>query len=228
MARTKVRKWLAELFGTFTLVFTGTGAIVVNEISGGTVTHVGIALTFGLVVLALIYSLGEVSGCHLNPAVTLGFLASGRLAWQSVFPYLVAQILGATLASLALHWMFPENLGLGATLPAGPSLQSFFLELILTLFLMFVILSVSTGSKEKGLMAGVAVGAVIALEALLGGPISGASMNPARSFGPALVTGNFHHLWLYLTAPILGAGVAVIFCKLIHPKDCCSNGVVEE
>lgn len=221
------RKWMAELFGTFVLVFAGTGAIVTNEFSGGTVTHVGIALTFGLVVLALIYALGDVSGCHLNPAVTLGFLVAGRFGPRSVIPYLGAQFLGATLASLALHLMFPDNQNLGATLPVGSSLQSFAMEFFLTLFLMFVILSVSTGSKEKGLMAGVAIGSVIALEALFSGPISGASMNPARSLGPALVSMKLHQVWIYLVAPILGAGCAVLLCRVIHHPDCCSNTVTE-
>lgn len=213
-------QFVAELVGTFFLVFAGTGAIVVNEVSGGTVTHVGIALTFGLVVLSLIYALGDISGCHLNPAVTLGFLCAGRFSRHSVLPYLSAQFLGATLASLSLRLMFPENSGLGATQPAGHLLQSFGMEFLLTLFLMFVILSVSTGAMEKGMMAGVAVGSVIALEALFAGPVSGASMNPARSLGPALVSGNFQHVWIYLTAPVLGAIAAVVLWRLIHQPEC--------
>src|SRR5579859_7918969 len=153
-----MRALTAEFFGTFTLVFAGTGAITINEVTGGTVTHVGIALTFGLIVLALIYALGEVSGAHLNPAVTLGFLLARRFPGRDVLPYVVSQCGGALLASVCLRLMFPGNLGLGGTQPAGPALQSFALEVILTLILMFVILSVATGSKEKGVMAGVEIG----------------------------------------------------------------------
>src|SRR5262245_45961567 len=183
-----MRKYAAEFFGTFVLVFAGTGAIVIDEVSGGKVTHVGVALTFGLVVLALVYALGENSGAHLNPAVTLGFALARRFSAQSAVPYVLSQCGGALLASLCLRLLFPDNQGLGGTRPAGLPLQSFALEVILTLILMFVILSVATGSKEKGVMAGVAVGAVIALEAMFAGPVCGASMNPARSLAPAIVS----------------------------------------
>jgi aquaporin NIP len=216
MTTNERRKLSAELFGTFALVFAGTGAIVINEVSGGTVSHIGIALTFGLIVLAMIYSVGDVSGCHLNPAVTLGFFLARRFDGRSVIPYIVSQCLGAILASMTLRLMFPAAATLGVTLPAGSTLQSFVLEFILTLILMFVILSVSTGSKEKGMLAGVAVGSVIALEALFAGPISGASMNPARSFAPALISFRFDALWLYLTAPILGAAASVIVFRSVH------------
>src|SRR5262245_29123978 len=218
-----MQKLAAEVFGTFALVFAGTGAIVVNDVSCGTVTHVGVALTFGLVVLAMIYALGDVSGCHLNPAVTLGFLAARRFQVHRVVPYITCQCLGAVLASGALRVMFPSHSTLGATLPAGAAVQSFVLETILTLMLMFVILSVSSGAKEKGVLAGVAVGAVIALEAMFAGPISGASMNPARSLAPALVAGRLEHLWVYITAPILGAGLAVVICSVVHGPRCCSS-----
>src|SRR5262249_402826 len=150
---------------TFVLVFTGTAAIVVNDVHGH-VTHVGISLVFGLIVLALIYALGDVSGAHINPAVTLGFAAARRFPLRSIVPSIVSQCSGALLASLLLRLLFPEHAGLGATRPAGPAWQSFVLELFLTLLLMVVVLAVSTGAKEKGIMAGVAVGAVIALEAL--------------------------------------------------------------
>jgi MIP family channel proteins len=221
-----MRKLAAELFGTFALVFAGTGAIVANDVSGGAVSHVGVALTFGLIVLAMIYAVGDVSGCHLNPAVTLGFFAARRFPARSVLPYVAAQCAGAGLASLALLAMFPGHPTLGATLPSGTASQSFVMEVILTLILMFVILSVSSGAKEKGLLAGVAVGAVIALEALFGGPVSGASMNPARSLAPALVSGNLNHLWVYLFAPVLGAGVGVLTCVCIQAPGCCRR--VEE
>ena len=216
-----MRKFAAELFGTFALVFAGTGAIVSNDMSGGTVSHVGIAFTFGLIVLAMIYSLGDVSGCHLNPAVTLGFFFARRFEGRLVAPYIVSQCIGAILASLTLRLMFPTSSTLGATTPSGNAIQSFVMEAVLTLILMFVILSVSTGSKEKGILAGVAVGAVIALEALFAGPISGASMNPARSFAPALVSLRFDFLWIYLIAPILGAIASVFACRFIHEPSCC-------
>lgn len=216
MSALRQRQFAAELFGTFVLVFCGTGAIVINDVSGGTVMHVGIALTFGLVVLALIYALGEVSGCHLNPAVTLGFVVARRFPVGLAMPYVASQCTGAILASLTLRLLFPDQGTLGVTFPAGPAAQSFVLEFLLTLFLMFVILSVSTGSKEKGAMAGVAVGAVIALEALFAGPICGASMNPARSLGPALVSRHLEHLWVYLTAPVLGACVGVGIYQFIY------------
>jgi aquaporin NIP len=216
-----VNKLAAEFFGTFTLVFAGTGAIVINDVTGGAVTHVGIALTFGLVVLAMIYTVGDVSGAHLNPAVTLGFFVAGRCKLATVLSYIASQLLGATGASLLLRILFPQNATLGITLPAGSVLQSFVLEAVLTFILMWVILSVSTGAKEKGITAGVAIGSVIGLEAMFAGPISGASMNPARSFGPALVSMHFENLWIYLVAPVLGALLAVPVCRLICPEKCC-------
>ncbi|WP_425618906.1 MIP family channel protein [Anatilimnocola sp. NA78] len=204
-----MNKAVAEIIGTFALVFAGTGAIVSNEVSGGTVTHVGIALTFGLVVMAMIYALGETSGAHLNPAVTFGFWISKRLPTRDLPLYLVSQLTGALLASACLRVLFWSHPTLGATLPAGSHLQSFFLETILTALLMLVILCVASGSKEKGVMAGIAVGGVVALEAMFAGPISGASMNPARSLAPALLTGRFAEIWIYIAGPLLGAAVAV-------------------
>jgi aquaporin Z len=221
-----MRKLAAEFFGTFALVFAGTGAIVIDEVSGGKVTHVGVALTFGLVVLALIYAVGDNSGAHLNPAVTLGFLLARRFPGRDVL-YAASQCGGALLASVCLRLMFPDNAAEGGTTPAGPPLQSFTMEVILTLVLMFVILSVATGSKEKGVMAGVAVGAVITFEALFAGPISGASMNPASSLAPALVAGRLGSLWVYLTAPFLGAGLAVLSCRCVQEKPCCCTPVRE-
>ena len=216
-----MQKPVAELFGTFFLVFAGTGAIVINDASNGVVTHVGIALTFGLVVLALIYALGDVSGAHFNPAVTIGFWAAGRFPARSVPTYVASQSAGALLASLLLRWLFPAHGTLGTTQPAGTAGQSFVLEIILTLFLMLVILSVSTGAKEKGITAGIAVGSVIALEALFAGPITGASMNPARSLGPALVSAQLGNLWIYLAAPVLGALLAVLSCRCVQEEGCC-------
>jgi len=221
------KKYIAEVLGTFCLVFSGTGAIVINDVSGGSVTHVGVALTFGLVVMAMIYAIGDVSGAHLNPAVTLGFWFSKQFPGRSVIPYVVSQCLGAFLASGLMRAMFLTHATLGATRPAGPAWQSFVLEVVLTAILMFVILAVSSGAKEKGLMAGIAVGGVIGLEALFGGPICGASMNPARSLAPAVVSGNLTGLWIYLTSPLLGAAVGVVCCRLVHPPGCCAIQAAE-
>ncbi len=220
----RMRKLAAELLGTFFLVFAGTGAIVVNDVSHGAIAHVGIALTFGLVVLALIYALGDVSGAHLNPAVTIGFVVARGFPVRTAVGYVVAQCVGAILASGCLRLLFPDHATLGATIPAGSDGQSFVFEILLTFFLMFVVLSVSTGAKEKGMMAGVAIGAVIALEAMFAGPICGASMNPARSLAPALVSGHLESLWVYLTAPILGALLAVGGCVCIRGPGCCCPG----
>jgi aquaporin NIP len=215
------KKLAAETLGTFALVFAGTGAIVVNDVTGGTVSHVGVALTFGLIVLAMIYALGDVSGAHLNPAVSLGFFVARRFEGRLVMLYVASQCAGAVLASLCLRLLFPNHASLGETVPAGDAMQSFVLEVILTFLLMFVILSVSTGAKEKGLMAGVAIGSVIGLEALFAGPISGASMNPARSLAPALVAWRLDHVWVYLIAPMLGALLAVAACRCVQDEGCC-------
>jgi aquaporin NIP len=214
------QKLIAEALGTFTLVFAGTGAIIVNQVTSGAITHAGIALTFGLVVLAMIHTFGDVSGAHLNPAVTTAFAAAGRFPWREVPGYLGAQSLGALAASGLLRFLFPEATTLGATLPAGPPMQSFVLEVVLTSILMLTILSVSSGAKEKGITAGIAIGAVIGLEAMFAGPICGASMNPARSFAPALFSGSLEHLWIYLTAPTLGALLAIPLCKATRSPDC--------
>ena len=203
-----MKKLLAEFLGTFCLVFAGTGAIVIDETTNGAVTHVGISLTFGLIVMAMIYALGEISGAHLNPAVTLGFTFARRFRVKDLPGYMIAQMLGAMAASVVLHILFPSNESLGMTQPTGSAWQSLVLETILTFMLMLVILSVATGSKERGVMAGVAIGGVVALEALFAGPISGASMNPARSLGPAIVSGHIASIWIYLVAPFAGAAAA--------------------
>lgn len=210
-----MNRLFAEAFGTFCLVFAGTGAIIVNQVSGGTVTHVGVSMTFGLVVMAMIYGLGDISGAHLNPAVTTGFWLARRFPGRDIPGYLLAQALGAFAASGLLRLLFPTHETLGATVPAGPAWQSFVLEVVLTFILMAVILAVSSGPKEKGLMAGIAVGGVIGLEALFAGPISGASMNPIRSVAPAAVSGHMGTVWIYIAAPALGAALAVPFHRVI-------------
>jgi aquaporin NIP len=211
----KLDRLTAEAFGTFCLVFAGTGAIVSNDVSGGAITHVGIALVFGLVVMAMIHTVGDISGAHLNPAVTIGMCSAGRLPAAAVLPYLASQAAGAFAASGLLRLLFPQHPSLGATVPAGPAWQSFVLEAVLTFILMVVILRVSSGPKERGILAGITVGAIIGLEALFAGPISGASMNPIRSLAPAAVSGELTSLWVYLTAPVVGALVGVAAHRLL-------------
>ncbi len=212
-------KLLAEFLGTFTLVLAGTGAIVVNQLNGGVITHSGIALTFGLVVLAMIYTFGDISGAHLNPAVTMGFFLARRMPAGRVIPYSLAQTSGGIAASGVLHFLFPASQTLGATLPSGSAVQSLVLECILTFVLMLVILRISTGAKEKGITAGIAIGAVIALEAMFAGPVSGASMNPARSLAPALVSWHWDHLWLYVAGTFAGAALAVPVSQMLGAAD---------
>src|SRR5436189_5262117 len=206
------KKLVAEFLGTFCLVFAGTGAIVIDSVTGGAVSHVGVALTFGLIVLAMIYTIGDISGAHINPAVTIGFFAARRFEARSVFPYVISQCAGALVASIALRCLFPQSAMLGATMPAGSAIQSFVLEMILTALLMFVILSVSTGAREKGITAGIAVGAVIGLEAMFAGPICGASMNPARSLAPAIVSIHLQSRWIYLLGSTFGAFAVHLAC----------------
>jgi aquaporin NIP len=218
-----MKRLFAEFLGTFILVFAGTGAIVINQTTGGVIGHAGIALVFGLVVLAMIYTFGDVSGAHLNPAVTIGFAVAGRFPLKEIPGYITSQLGGAFAASGLLKILFPANATLGATLPADTVTQSFILEIILTAILMLVILSVSTGAKEKGVTAGIAIGAMIALEAMFAGPICGASMNPARSLAPAIISGNLQHLWLYPAATILGAIIAVPLCIGTRESGCCGG-----
>ncbi len=203
-----MKRYLAEAIGTFALVFCGTGAIIVNQQSGGVIGHAGVAATFGLIVTAMIYTFGRISGAHFNPAVTIAFSLAKLFKWKEVPAYITAQLAGAFFASLLLKFLFPTNETLGTTLPAGTQMQSFILEIVLTFFLMLVILFTSQGSKEVGLMAGIAIGATVLLEAMFAGPICEASMNPARSIAPAVISGHLAALWLYIAAPILGAGLA--------------------
>lgn len=209
-----MNKYLAEFIGTFALVFTGTGVIIINDLTNGVVSHVGISLTFGLVVMTMIYAVGNISGAHLNPAVTIGFWAARIFPGRQILPYVISQCVGAILDSITLSFLFIHPT-LGATIPSGTAMKSFALEIILTFFLMFVILNVATDAKEKGLMAGVAIGAIVAIDALLGGPVSGASMNPARSMAPALISGRIENLWIYLTAPVASSSLAVFVCRYL-------------
>lgn len=213
-----MRKYLAELLGTFALVFCGTGAIVINQETSGAISHVGIAITFGLIIMSMIYALGNISGAHLNPAVSFAFFLSGRFAGKEVLPYFLSQLSGAFLASLTLRYLFPANELLGSTLPSGSASQSFILEFLLTFFLMLVIINVATGSKEQGMFAGLAIGSTVLLEAMFAGPVCGASMNPARSLAPAIVSGHTEHLWVYLTATTAGAVLAIPAWKYLSSK----------
>ncbi len=210
-----MRNYVAELIGTFALVFCGTGAIIIDQQSGGSVTHVGVAITFGLIVMSMIYSLGGISGAHLNPAVSIAFTIAKRFPLRLLPGYIASQLAGAILASFTLKLLFTTSQRLGATLPAGTEMQSFILELILTFFLMLVIINVAVGSKEQGMFAGLAIGAVVGLEAMFAGPVCGASMNPARSIGPAIASGHLEHLWIYLVAPIAGAVTAIPIWKYL-------------
>ncbi len=210
-----MKKYTAEFIGTFILVFCGTGAMIIDETTRGAVTHVGVAITWGLIVMALIYSLGEISGAHINPAVTIAFAAAKQFPAKQVFPYIASQIAGALTASIVLKLIFPSSVFLGSTLPANNALQSFVLEVILTFILMLVVFQVATGSKEQGLFAGAAIGSVVLLEAMFAGPVCGASMNPARSLAPAIISGHTEFLWIYLTAPFPGALLALFIHQIL-------------
>jgi len=218
-----MKKYISEFIGTFSMIFCGTGAMTVNEVTGGEVTHVGIAITWGLIVMAMIYAFGETSGAHFNPAVTIAFAFAKKFAWKEVPKYIIAQIVGAFAASLVLWFLFPTSETLGATIPTVGVWRAFVLELLLTFFLMVVIINVSTGSKEMGIIAGIAIGGVVLLEAMFAGPITNASMNPARSIAPNIVSGNIEGLWLYILAPIIGAILAVVSCRLIKEDNCCDE-----
>jgi len=209
-----MKKYLSEIIGTFSMIFCGCGAMVINDFTGGIITHPGVAITWGLIVMTMIYAFGDISGAHFNPAVTVGFAVAKKFSWKEVPKYIVAQFTGAFAASLLLLYLFPDS-DLGATIPTIEPIKVFIIELLLSFFLMVVIVNVSTGSKEIGPIAGIAVGGVILLEAMFAGPLTKASMNPIRSLAPALASGNFTDLWVYLTAPFLGMLLAVFSCKLV-------------
>ena len=214
-------RYVAEVLGTFSLVFAGCGAIIVNDLYGGQLGLVGICIVFGLIVMAMVYSVGNISGAHINPAVTIGFYVAGRFPFRLVLPYIACQLAGAVLAAGILRFLFPGHENLGGTSPAVPIVSALTVEVLLTFILMFVILNVSTGHKEKGIMAGVAVGGVVALNAMVGGPLTGASMNPARSLGPALVSMDLQSMWLYIAGPLIGVILAWPTCRWIQGPDCC-------
>lgn len=214
------RRCVAEFIGTFLLVFAGPGAVIINTISGGGVTALGIGLSFGLAVMVAIYAIGHLSGAHINPAVTIAFALSRHFPWSLVPGYVIAQLAGACAASAVHLLLFGNVAHLGATLPSGSSWQAFGLELVLTLFLMFVISAVATDVRAVGQAAAIAIGGYVALAATFAGPVAGASMNPARSFGPALVSGTWSQQWVYWAGPICGAILGAYlyrFVRMAHP-----------
>lgn len=213
-----MKKYTAEFIGTFALVFCGTGAIIVNEQSSGSLGLVGIAFACGIIVTAMIYVFGTISGTHINPAVTIALLIGKLTSKKEAFFYIISQLAGAFLASILLKIMFPTNLSLGATLPAGALAQSFILEFILTFFLMLTILGVAS-KKEFSNIAGLIIGLVVTGIILFAGPISGGSFNPARSIAPAVVSGNVTALWIYITAPILGSIIAMLLWKSLSKSE---------
>ncbi len=214
------RSLLAEAVGTFALVFAGCGAIMVNAKTGGALGQVGIGITFGLVITAMIYAVGHVSGAHLNPAVSVAFALTRHFPWPRVLAYWAAQVAGALIAAAVLRGSLGDIADLGATQPSGSDAQAFLWELVLTFFLMFVIMAVATDTRAVGEAAAIAIGGTVALDAIFAGPITGASMNPARSLGPALVSGELTAIWIYLTAPLAGAALAGLTYQAIrsgHP-----------
>jgi aquaporin NIP len=212
------RSLLAEFIGTFALVFAGAGAVMV-EAKTGSLGQVGIALTFGLVIMAMIYAVGHISGAHLNPAVTFAFVLTRHFPWRRSLAYWAAQASGAVTAAFLLRASLGDIAHVGATLPSGSDRQSFLWETILTFFLMFVVMAVATDTRAVGEAAAIAVGGTVGLDALFGGPISGASMNPARSLGPALAAADLQSLWIYLTAPLLGAALGALAYQLVRGEE---------
>ena len=213
--RLLIKRVAAELLGTYGMVFAGTGAIMIDALSGGKVTHLGIGITFGLIVAAMIFTFGSISGAHINPAVTLAFALTRRIGWTVAAWYIPAQLAGGILASLTLYYLLGPTASMGATLPSGSVAQSLVLEIILTFILMAIIMSLSLGPRAAGPVAALAIGGTVGLEAIFAGPISGASMNPARSLAPALVGWEWHGHWAYWVGPVVGAALgAVTMCWL--------------
>ena len=211
----ELRMLAAEVVGTFGLVFAGCGAIVIDAETGA-LGHIGVAITFGLIIMTMIYATGHISGAHFNPAVTLAFAVSRHLPWRLVPRYWAAQLLGGVLAAILLRGLFGKTANLGSTLPRGSDGQSFVLEIALTFFLMFVIISVATDTRAVGQAAAIAIGGTVGLEAMFAGPISMASMNPARSLAPALISGTWESQWLYIVGPFLGAILGALTYQFIR------------
>jgi aquaporin NIP len=215
MDRCLLRSLVAETVGTFALVFAGCGAVMVDAKTGA-LGHVGVAISFGLVIMVMIYAVAHVSGAHFNPAVTLAFAVSRHFPSARVPLYWGAQLGGATIAALVLRGSLDNVAHVGATLPSGSDAQAFLWEGVLTFFLIFVIMAVATDTRAVGEAAAIAIGATVGLDAMFGGPITGASMNPARSLGPAIAAGDFASIWVYLTAPFLGAVIAAVTYQFLR------------
>jgi MIP family channel proteins len=215
------RRAAAEGIGAFALVFAGCGAIVTDSVHAGVLGAVGVSLVFGLVIMAMVYATGHLSGAHLNPAVTLAFALTRHFPRRETAAYLSAQLLGAIAAAAVLLAVWPSQpASLGTTLPSVGAGSALVYEAVLTAFLMFVIMAVATDTRAVGAGAAIAIGGTVGLDALFGGPITGASMNPARSIGPALVSGELHDLWIYVVAPIAGAALGALAYQLVrgeHP-----------
>ena len=213
-----MKRYIAELIGTFALVFCGTGSIIVNQQSEGSLGLIGISLAFGLVITAIIYMFGFISGAHINPAVTIALTVGKLFPKKELFGYLISQFLGAILASATLFLLFPETSTMGETLPNGSEIQSFVFEVILTFFLMFTILAIST-NEQHAQLTGIVIGLLIVGMIQLSGPISGGSFNPARSLGPVLISGNYTSIWVYIVAPTLGATIASLLWVKVFAKE---------
>lgn len=211
-----MRAVIAEMLGTFALVFAGTGAIVSNQLSNGALGHMGIALTFGLVIMVMIYATGHISGAHFNPAVTVAFAIVRHFPLRLVLPYITGQAAGAVAGSLAVKLLIGSAANMGTTHPSNGAWAGVALEGVLTAILMSVIMAVATDTRAVGQAAAIAIGGTVGLEALFAGPISGASMNPARSLGPALVAGDLADLWIYLVGPVIGAAAGAILYQYIR------------
>jgi aquaporin NIP len=209
------RALVAESIGTFALVFAGAGAIMVDAKTHA-LGHVGVAIAFGLVIMVMIYAVGHVSGAHFNPAVSFAFALTRHFPWPRVAAYWLAQAAGALIAAAILRASLGNIADVGATLPAGSQGQAFLWEVVLTFFLMFVILSVATDTRAVGEAAAIAIGGTVGLDAMFGGPISGASMNPARSLGPAVISGQLDGLWIYLVAPLVGAALGALAYQFVR------------
>jgi aquaporin NIP len=215
MNRELLRAMTAEAIGTFALVFAGCGAIMVDA-KTHQLGHVGVAITFGLVIMFGIYAVGHISGAHFNAAVTFAFALTRHFPWPRAFAYWCAQFVGAIVAAAVLRGSLRNIAHVGATLPSGSQGQACLWEAVMSAFLMFVILAVATDTRAVGEAAAIAIGGTIGLDAMFGGPVTGASMNPMRSLGPALISGDLHALWLYILAPIVGTSVGGLAYQFVR------------
>ncbi len=216
-----MKKYIAECFGTYGLVLFGTAAIVLKDQSGGRLTHAGVACVFGLSVAVMILLFGKISGAHINPAVSIALWLAKRFSGKLLLPYIFSQISGAIAGSLTVYFLFSGHPTLGATLPSAGISQSFFIEFFLTFLLIYTVLQTTSRQNHSIMIPSLMIGCLVALEAFFAGPLTGASMNPARSIGPAFISGQFQALWIYILAPIFGACFAVLGCRCLQQKGCC-------